>query len=220
MLVEIAGCGELVCRGGTGLGRDGGVDRKPDSLAIFESPAALRVWCILAGLALAPMPILYAVPAAVFFHLYASTPPGWTTISWDEARLFAILGLPLTAIFLAWSLPGAVRPGIPQRSIVVLCLLVAYNPLQSFFESHFYGEFVARVADSFSRESPLIWSIRHLDTPLLIALAATALRWRRTLPPQWKVLFHWGLFVCMLWAAGHWYDSTFLRIRLDNVFFV
>ncbi len=125
-----------------------------------------------------------------------------------------ILGLPLTAIFLAWSLPGVGRSGLPLRSIVVLWLLVAYNPLQGYFESHFYGEFVARVADSFSRESSLIWSIRHLDTPLLIVLAATALRRRRTLPPYWKVLFHWGLFVCVLWAAGHWYDSIFLEIRL------
>ena len=128
------------------------------------------------------------------------------------------LGLPLTAIFLAWSLPGTGRPGLPLRSIVVLCLLVAYNPLRSYFESHFYGEFIARTANSFSRESPLIWFIRHLDTPLLIALAATALRWRRTLPPYWKVLFHWGLFVCALWATGHWYFSVFINTLLINAF--
>ncbi|MHA1153597.1 MAG: hypothetical protein ACTSQ7_13210, partial [Alphaproteobacteria bacterium] len=96
----------------------------------IDGPAELRGWCLLVGLTLAPMPILYSVPAAVFFHLYESIPPGWTTISWDEARLFAILGLPLTAIFLAWSLPGAGRPGVPLRSIVVLCLLVACNPFR------------------------------------------------------------------------------------------
>jgi len=190
------------------------MEAKTYTRVIFESPAALRVWCIAAGLALAPMPILYAVPATVFIHLYESTPPGWTSISWGEARLFAILGLPLTAIFLAWSLPGAGRPGLPLRSLILLGLLVAYHPLQSYFESHFYGEFVAKVADSFSRQSPLIWSVRHLDTPLLIALVATVLRWRRTLPPNWKVLFHWGLFVGGLWAAGHWYDSIFFKIRI------
>jgi hypothetical protein len=130
------------------------------------------------------------------------------------------LGLPLTAIFLAWSLPGAGRPGLPLRSIVVLCLLVAYNPFRSYFESHFYGDAAAIYADWFSRQSPLIWSIRHLDTPLLIVLAATALRWRRTLPPYWMVHFHWGLFVCALWAAGHWYHSIFFKIRLYNVFYV
>ena len=196
------------------MGREGQMEASSFTRVNFESPAALRVWCIVAGLALAPMPILYAVPATVFIHLYESTPPGWTSISWGEARLFAILGLPLTAIFFAWSLPGVIRSGLPPRSILVLCILVAYHPLQSYFESHFYGEFVAKVADSFSRQSPLIWSVRHLDTPLLIALSATALRCRRTLSPNWKVLFHWGLFVCVLWAAGHWYDSIFFKIRI------
>ncbi len=189
------------------------MDAKPHTPMYVDGPAELRGWCLLVGLALAPMSILYAMPTAVFYHLYESAPPGWTRITWDEVRLFAALGLPLTAIFLAWSLPGAGRPGVPMRSIIVLCLLVAYNPLQSYFESHFYGEFVARVAGWYSRQSPLIWSIRHLDTPLLIGLAATALRWRRTLPPYWKVLFHWGLFVCALWAAGHRYDWAFNEIH-------
>ena len=126
--------------------------------------------------------------------------------------------LPLTPIFLAWSLPGAGRPGLPKRSLVVLCLLVAYNPLQSYFESHFYGDAVARTADMFSRKSPLIWSIRHLDTPLLIGLSATALLRRHTLPPFWKVLFHWSLCVCALWAAGHPYDSVFIEILLLHAF--
>jgi hypothetical protein len=186
--------------------------------AFVDGPAELRAWCLLVGLALAPMPILYATPTAVFYHFYESAPPGWARISADEVRFFAILGLPLSAIFLAWSLPGAGRFGLPLRSIVVLWLLVAYNPLRSYFDSNFYGEFVARTADRFSRESPFIWSIRHLDTLLLIGLAAVALRWRRTLPPYWKVLFHWGLFVCALWAAGHPYDSIFFDIRLLHAF--
>ncbi len=173
------------------------MEAKPHIPMDYESLGDLRIWCLLVGLALAPMPILYALPTAVFYHLYESAPPGWTRITWDEARLFAVLGLPLTAMFLAWSLPGAGRPGVPLRSIIVLCLLVAYNPFRSYIESHFYGDAAAIYTDSFSRESPLIWSIRHLDTPLLIGLAA-ALRWRRTLPPYWKVLFHWGLFVCAI----------------------
>jgi hypothetical protein len=195
------------------------MDEKPYKSAYVDGPAELCSWCLLVGLALAPMPILYALPTAVFYHFYESAPPGWTRITWDETRFFiAVLGLPLTAIFLAWSLPDAGRPGLPLRSIVVLCLLVAYNPLQSYFENHFFGEFVASVADWYSRQSPLIWSIRHLDTPLLIGLAAAALRWRRTLPPYWKVLFHWGLFVCVLWAAGHPYDSLFAEFLVFRVF--
>jgi hypothetical protein len=92
---------------------------------------------------------------------------------------------------------------VPLRSIVVLCLLIAYNPLRSFFDSYFHGDAVTTYADWLSRESPLIWLVRHLDTPLLIALAAAAPRWRHTLPPYWKVLFHWGLFVCAIWATGY-----------------
>ena len=136
------------------LGRNGHMDANFCTRVIFESPAALRAWCIAAGLALAPMPVLYAVPTTLFYDLYESAPPGWLRITRNEAYWFTLFGLPLTAIFLAWSLPGAGRPGLPLRSIVVLCLLIAYHPLQSYFESHFYGDFVARTADSFSRKSP------------------------------------------------------------------
>ncbi len=55
-----------------------------------------------------------------------------------------MFGLPITAIFLAWSLPGAGRPGVPMRSIVVLCLLVAYNPFQYYIESGSYGEMLGQ----------------------------------------------------------------------------
>ena len=92
---------------------------------------------------------------------------------------------------------------MPLRSIVVLCLLVAYNPLRHYFASHFYGDVVARIATIFSwSESPLLWAIWRLDTPLLIGLVATALLRRHTLRPLPKILFHWILFVCALWAAG------------------
>jgi len=194
------------------------MDAKPDSLAIIKSRSAMRRWCILAALALAPMPILHAYPIGYLYHLFELPPSGWTRFTLSEARFFALLGLPLAPIFLAWAVPGAIRPGLPMRSTVVLWLLVAYNPLQDYFESHFYGEFVARVADSFSRESPLIWSIQHLNTPLLIGLAVTALLRRHTVSPFWKILFHWGLFVCALWAAGHPYDSVIFDILLLHAF--
>ena len=99
-----------------------------------------------------------------------------------------------------------------MRSIIVLCLLVAYNPFQYYFESGSYGEML-------SRESPLIWSIWHLDTPLLIALAATALLRRHTLRPIGKVVFHWGLFVCALWTVGApLFDSVFYEILILRAF--
>ncbi len=194
------------------------MDANPHTPVDFKSPGALRVWCLLAGLALAPMPAFHAFPTGFLFYLYESPPPGWTRITGHEAYWFTIMGLPLTAIFLAWSLPGASRPGLPLRSIVVLCLLVAYNPFRHYFESHFYGDVIARIADMFSPKAPLIWSIRHLDTPLLIGLTATALLRRRTLRPLWKILFHWILFVCALWAAGHPYDSAFYEILTLRAF--
>ena len=188
------------------------------SRVIFESPTALRVWCIAAGLTLAPLPAIYALPSMFINFLFESPLPIWTRMTMREPYLFSLLGFPVTMIFLAWSLPGVSRTGLPLRSIVVLCLLVAYNPLRYYFETHFYSDRIARVAEVYSWDSPLLWSIRHLDTPLLIGLAAAALFGRHTLPPIWKVLFHWGLFVCMLWAAGHPYDSLFSDFLIFRAF--
>lgn len=168
----------------------------------FESPAALRVWCLLAGLVLAPLPVLHALPEAFLYYLFESPPPSWTRITFFDARVFAFLGLPLAPIFLAWALPGAGRPGLPKRSIRLLCFLVAYNPLRHFFERYLYGEMVAKAVVVFDQGSIAGWTVRHLDTPVLIGLAATALFRRHTLRPIGKIPFHWILFVCAFWAAG------------------
>ncbi len=192
-----------------GLGRGGRMETKPHSRMNFESPAALRRWCILAGIALAPMPILHAYPIGYLYHLFDSPPAGWTRFTLSEARLFALLGLPLAPIFVAWALPGATRPGLPLRSIVALWLLVAYNPLRHFFESQIYGDRIAGIASVFGwSESPLLWAIWRVDTPLLIGLAATALLRRYTIRPLATILFHWILFVCAIWTAGPLYDSV------------
>jgi hypothetical protein len=130
-----------------------------------------------------------------------------------------LLGLPLTPIFLAWFLPGAGRPGLPMRSIVTLCFLVAYNPIRYYFETHFFGDVVARMVVTFDEDSVANWIVRHLDTLLLIGLAATALLGRRTLRPIGKVVFHWGLFVCALWTAGApLFDSVFYEILILRAF--
>lgn len=188
------------------------MDANPHTPVDFKSLAALRVWCIVAGLALAPLPVIHAFPSGFLYYLIESPPPGWSRLTLSEARNFALIGLPLAPLFLAWSLPGAGRPGLPMRSIAVLYLLAAYNPFRHYFEIHFYGDIVARITAGFSWDSPFIWTIRHLDTPLLIGLVATALLRRHTLRPLQKVLFHWGLFVCALWAVGPLYDKVFLDI--------
>ncbi len=192
------------------------MDAKNYIRVIFESRTALRVWCIAAGFALAPMPILHAYPIGFLIYLFDPSPPGWTSLTLTEARDFMLLGLPLAPIFLAWALPGAVHPGVPLRSIAMLWFLVAYNPLRHFFESHFYGDSIAN-AYSWS-ESPLLWAILRLDTPLLIGLAATALLRRHTLGPLPKILFHWILFICAIWAAGPLYDSVLREIAFLSGF--
>jgi hypothetical protein len=193
----------------------------PHSPVYFRSPEARRVWFLLAGLALAPLPILHAYPIGFLYCLFEPPPPGWTRLTSQEVVWFMFLGAPLAPIFLTWALPGVGRPGVPKRFIVVLCCLVAYNPVRPYLESHFYGDAAARIANIFSwSESPIIWSVRNLDTPLLIGLVATALLRRHTLWPLPKILFHWIIFVCALWAAGPSFDSViykFVSLRFFGI---
>jgi hypothetical protein len=212
MLVEIAVAGSAAAEerdwGGTAR-----MEANSHTPVIFEGRAALIAWCLLAGLALAPMPILHAMPTGFLYYLFESAPPGWTRFTSYEAYWVTIMGLPLAPIFLAWSLPSASSPGVPMRSIVVLCLVIAYNPFRHYFESHFYGGGVARISGIFNwSESPLLWTIWRLDTPLLIGLGATALLRHHTLRPLPTILFHWILFVCALWAAGPLYAGVFYDI--------
>ncbi len=189
--------------------RDGDVTQNPQTPAEFSVPEALWYLCLGAGLALAPMPALHALPEEFIYFLFESPLPIRTRLAMPEPFWFTLLGLPITAIFLAWALPGAHRPGLPPRSIGLLWLLVAYNPLRHFFESHIYGDRIAQIASVINwSESPLLWTILRLDTPLLIGLVATALLRRYTIRPLATVLFHWILFVCALWAAGPLYDSV------------
>jgi hypothetical protein len=193
------------------------MDTKPDSLAIIKSRAALRRWCILAGLALAPLPAIHAAPEAFFYFLFESPLPIWTRMTMREPYWFTLLGLPITAIFLAWSLPGAGRPGLPMRSLLVLWLLIAYNPVRHYFEFYSFGDVAGRLsASDWAWIAGLI--IRNLDTPLLIGLTTIALIRRHTLRPARKIFFHWVLFVCALWAASHPYDSMVTEILLFRAF--
>ena len=184
----------------------------------FESPAALRIWCLLAGLALAPLPALHAIPAEFLYFVFGRLSLNWNGLALNDWFWLSVLAIPLIPIFLAWSLPGAGRPGLPKRTIVVLSLLIAYHPIRQYLESHDYEIVVARLVTEISQGLPLIWSIRHLDTPLLIGLAAYAFLRRHTFRPIGKVLFHWFLFVCVLWAVGPLYDVWFYWILALSAF--
>ena len=74
MLVEIAIAAGSAAAKERELGRDRRMEANSFTRVIFESSAALRVWCILAGLALTPMPALHALPEAFLYYLFASPP--------------------------------------------------------------------------------------------------------------------------------------------------
>ena len=200
------------------MGRDGCMAQNPQTPADFSVPEALWYLCLGAGLALAPLPALHALPEEFIYFLFESPLPIRTRMAMPEPLWFTLLGLPITAIFLAWALPGAHRPGLPPRSIGLLWLLVAYNPLRHLLERYSYGEIVARIVVAADRSSATSWTVRHLDTPLLIVLAVAALLRRGTRQPLPKILFHWMLFVCALWAAGPpLLDLAFYRLLSIHV---
>ena len=91
----------------------------------FESRGFLLVWCLLAGLALAPLPALHAMPAESLYFVFGWPAPDSNLLTKTEILYYTLAGTPLVPIFLAWALPGAGRPGLPKRLIVVLCILVA-----------------------------------------------------------------------------------------------
>ena len=121
----------------------------------------------------------------------------------------SVVSLPLIPLFLAWSLPGAARLGLPKRSIGGLCLLIAYHPFRLYLEGQFFdADELERIANLHER-FPIVWALKHLDTALLAGLALWAIRRRTVAQLNEKVWFHWLLFVCALWAVIALSDSAF-----------
>ncbi len=118
----------------------------------------------------------------------------------------SVLSLPLIPLFLAWSLPGAGRLGLPKRSIGALCLLIAYHPFRFYLEGRFYGAETLATVAKIHEQFPVVWAFKHLDTLLLLGLIIWAILRSRTSRPKEKMWFHWLLFVGALWAAGGFYD--------------
>ncbi len=166
----------------------------------------LLVRHVVFALALIPIPwfrtgVVDLLMSALLFpwpHLIAMA---LATVFW-----LSLFSLPLIPLFLAWSLPGSGRLGLPKRSIGALCLLIAYHPFRFYLEGRLYvaetQAFVARIHEQF----PIVWAFKHLDTPSLLGLAVWTVLRRRTARPAEKVWFHWLLFVCALWAVGAFYD--------------
>ncbi len=120
-----------------------------------------------------------------------------------------VVSLPLVPLFLAWSLPGAIRVGLPRRSNGLLCLLVATHPIRYYLEGVFHNAAIRAKAENLHERYPVVWMFKHLDSLLLLALIAWAVSGHRSATPYAKLWFHWALFVCALWAIVAPFDSNF-----------
>ncbi len=179
-----------------------------------EERRPLLIRHVVFAFALIPIPwfrtgVVDLLVVALLFPWPHSTALALASLFW-----LSLFSLPLIPLFLAWSLPGASRPGLPKRSIIFLALLIAFQPLGFYLEGIFYGEEtradVARMHERF----PIVWLFKHLDTALLLALVVWATVRRAEVQPREKEWFHWLLFTCALWEICAFYDP-FLGFALS-----
>lgn len=158
---------------------------------------------------LVPIPMVRTGMAefGAFMALFPFQAPPWIGLGILAAG--ALFSFPLVPLFLAWSLPGAARPGLPKRSIGLLCLLIAVHPLRFHFEGVFHSMEIREKATRLSEKFPAVWAIKHLDTPLLLGLVFWAILQHRTISAHGKLWFQWALFACVLCAAFAPFDTQF-----------
>ncbi len=169
----------------------------------------LLVGHIVLAFSLIPIPMIRTGWAefGAFMALFAFQAP--PSIGLGILAAGVLFSFPLVPLFLAWSLPGAARPGLPRRSIGLLCLLVAVHPLRFFFEGVFHSMDIREKAANLHERFPVVWMFKHLDTLLLLVLIVSAVLGHRSAMPHAKLWFHWALFVCALWAIVAPFDSNF-----------
>ena len=174
----------------------------------------LLVGHLVLSLALVPIPIIRTGLAE--FALVLIFTPFSQGVGMGISILFwiSLFSLPLIPLFLAWSLPGSYRPGLPNRSIGALCLLIAYHPFRFYLEGIFYGEETRADAARMHERFPIVWLFKHLDTVLLLALVVWAALRRAETQPWEKAWFHCLLFVSTLWAVCAFFDP-FLGFALS-----
>ncbi len=161
------------------------------------------------AIALVPIPMIrtgWAEATAVMAVFAFQAPP---SIGLGLMAVGVLFSLPLFPLFLAWSMPGASRPGLPKRSIGLLCLLIAAHPLRFHFEGVYHRIGIRAEAASLSEKYPVVWLIKHLDSPLLLGLVVWAILQHQTMGAQGKLWFQWVLFVCVLCAAFAPFDTQF-----------
>ncbi len=142
----------------------------------------------------------------LFFLLFGAQLETANTL-WAFFFLSLVLLIP-GVIFLVWSLPGADRRGLPKRSIGALCLLIAYHPARLYLEGILSSEDPIGNVEDIHEQFPMVWAFKHFDTPLLLGLIVWTIFRRQTAKPKERILFHWLLFICVLWAVCALNDAS------------
>ena len=120
----------------------------------------------------------------------------------------SLVSLTPGVLFLVWSLPGADRRGLPKRSIGAFGLLLAYHPARLHFEGILSSDNPIGNAEEIHEQFPMVWAFKHFDTPLLLGLLIWAILRRQNAEPKERMLFHWLLFLCVLWAVSALNDES------------
>jgi hypothetical protein len=171
-----------------------------------EERRPLLVRHVLLAFALIPVPWFRTGVADLLVMALLFPWPHLITMALAFLFWLSLISLPLIPLFLAWSLPGASRPGLPKRSIGALCLLIAYHPFRFYLKGSFYGAETRAEITDLHEQFRIVWVFKHLDTPALLGLVVWMVLCLRTARPAEKNWFHWLLFVCALWAAGAFFD--------------
>lgn len=178
-------------------------------LIFTEERRPLLIWHLVLGFALVPIPLMRTgFSEFILVGLIFPSPDGAIFIL-GLLIFFLLVSLPLAPIFIAWSLPGAGRRGLPKRSIGALALLIAYYPLRLYLNNIFANAETRADIARMHAEFPVVWLLKHLDAALLLGLLVWAIRRRDVAQPMEKMWFHWLLFVSALWAACGLFDSPF-----------
>lgn len=161
------------------------------------------------ALALIPIPMIRTgwIEGAIALSVFPSQMPG--PVGLYVLLVGTVISLPVFPLFLAWSLPGAGHPGLPKRSIGALCLLIVYHPFRIYLEGIFSSPKDLERVTSLHDQFPIIWALKHMDSPLLLGLALWAIHRRSVAQPKENIWFHWLLFVGALWAVTSLSDSGF-----------
>ncbi len=168
----------------------------------------ISIWHLVFGLTLSPISMIRTGwgELLLFFLLFGAQLET-ANIVWAFFFLSLALLIP-GVLFLVWSLPGADRRGFPKRSIGAFGLLLAYHPARLHLEGILSSDNPIGNAEEIHEQFPVVWAFKHFDTPLLLGLMVWAIIRHQNARPKERMLFHWLLFLCAIWAASALNDES------------